>query len=69
LPSKKGLALAVEKLPVLLAALHQAARTIDLDDGVAEDANSDLLNDDERKYLCDKFGVDPKEFDDILGLQ
>jgi len=67
LPSKKGLALAVDKLPVLLAALHQAARVIDQDDGVSEDRNVELLSEDERKYLCEEFGVDPNEFDDILG--
>lgn len=67
LPSKKGLALAVEKLPVLLAALHQAGRQIDLDDGASnEDGDDELLNQEERNYLCEKFALDPKEFDEIL---
>lgn len=70
LPSKKGLAIALEKLPVLLAALHQAARAIDSDDGVSsEDGDSELLSEEDRKYLCERFDVDPKEFDDILGEQ
>ena len=69
LPSKKGLALAIEKLPVLLAALHQAARQIDLDDGISdEQGEAEFLSEEEQRYLCEKFGVDPKEFEEILGV-
>ena len=69
LPSKKGLALGVEKLPILLAALHQVARQIDIDDGVSvEEGEGDFLSEEEQKYLCEKFGVDQSEFDEILGV-
>lgn len=70
LPTKKGLAFAVEKLPILLAALHQAAQAIDhgietpRDDGGSDGS---LLTDQERRRLCDKFGIDPSEIDEIFG--
>ena len=70
LPTKKGLAFAVEKLPILLTALRQAAQVIDHgietpgDDG-GTDGN--LLTDQERRRLCDKFGIDPIEIDEIFG--
>ncbi len=70
LPSRKGLAFAVEKLPILLAVLHQAAQLIDQSDGVLSDVgstDSNLLSEQERKHLCDKFGIDQSEIDEIFG--
>ena len=70
LPTKKGLAFAVEKLPILLASLHQAAQLIHHaketpSDSGATDGN--LLTDQERTHLCDKFGIEPSEIDEIFG--
>jgi hypothetical protein len=69
-PSPKGLAFAVEKLPILLAALSQAGRLIDQDAGVLpSDGVTDpqLLSEEERKLLCEKFGIDASEIDEIFG--
>jgi transcriptional coactivator p15 (PC4) len=69
LPSKKGLAFAVEKLPILLAALHQAAQLIDGNEHVepgAGTSDSNLLSEQERRELCEKFGLDLSEIDEIF---
>jgi hypothetical protein len=70
LPTKKGLAFTVEKLPVLLASLHQAAQLIDHAKENPSDSSGtvgNLLTDQERTHLCDKFGIDPSEIDEIFA--
>jgi hypothetical protein len=37
-------------------------------DSLSEESDGDLLSEEEQKYLCEKFGVDPSEFDEILGV-
>lgn len=63
---QEGIGTGRRKASILLAALHQVARQIDLDDGVSVD--EDLLSEEEQKYLCEKFGVDSSKFDEILGV-
>lgn len=65
-PSKKGLAIGVEKLPVLLASLHQAAEVVGQD--MPEDVQDDeeLLTPAEKAALCDEFNIDIQEIDKSL---
>ena len=66
-PSKKGLAIGVEKLPVLLASLHQAAEVVGQD--MPEDAQDDegLLTAAEKAALSDELHIDIQEIDDTLN--
>jgi hypothetical protein len=65
-PSKKGLAIGVEKLPVLLASLHQAAEVVGQD--MPEDVEDDeaLLTPAEKATLCDELNLDIEEIDKSL---
>lgn len=63
-PSKKGLALAVDKLPVLLAALHKAAEIVGQEQpGIVED---ELLTVSERSKLSEMFKLDPERIEDSI---
>jgi len=62
-PSKKGLALGVEKLPVLLAALHKAAELVGEADPPTELAEDDLLTEGERRQLAKLFQLSPDQVD------
>jgi hypothetical protein len=65
-PSKKGLAIGVEKLPILLASLHQAAEIEGQD--MPEDVQDDeeLLTAAEKAALCDELNIDIQEIDKSL---
>jgi len=65
-PSKKGLAIRTEKLPVLLGVLHRAAELTgeDLEQESVSDAD-DLLSSTERAELGQMFGVDPNLVEEL----
>jgi hypothetical protein len=66
-PSPKGLAIGVEKIPVLLASLHQAAEALGQDTPEpAEDENS-LLTQEEKAALCEEFNIDIAQIDGLLS--
>ncbi|SRR6266568_240756 len=61
LPSKKGLALGVDKLPVLLASLHKAAELVGQAEPEPEVPRDELLTDAERSELAKLFKLEPDE--------
>lgn len=65
-PSKKGLAIAIEKLPLLLASLHQAAEVVgqDIPENVQDD--EEILTPAEKAALCDEFNIDMQEVEKSL---
>jgi len=65
-PSPKGLAMGVEKLPMLLASLHRAAEVLgqDAPDDVQDE--EELLTLSEKAALCDEFNIDMQEVDNSL---
>jgi len=63
-PSKKGLALTVEKLPVLLAALHRAAEMAGQEQ--PEILEDELLTVSERSTLSEMFKLDPERIEDSI---
>ena len=66
-PSPKGLAIGVEKIPVLLASLHRAAEVLGQDTPEpAEDDNS-VLTLEEKAALCDEFNIDIGQIDGLLS--
>ena len=68
LPSKKGLALSVDQLPVLLAALHKAAEVIGEAGPESEVTQDELLTNAERGELAKLFELKPDEIEDtVLG--
>jgi hypothetical protein len=66
-PSPKGLAIGVEKIPVLLASLHQAAEVLGQDTPEpAEDENS-VLTLEEKAALSEEFNVSLTQIDELLS--
>lgn len=63
-PSKKGLVLSVEKLPVLLAALHKAAEMVGQEQ--LEIVEDELLTVAERSKLSEMFKLDPNRIEDSI---
>jgi len=66
LPSKKGLALTVDKLPVLLAALHKAAELVGEVDSDPEPLGDELLTDAERSELAKIFELRPDQVENSV---
>jgi len=66
LPSKKGLALSVDQLPVLLAALHKAAELVGEADLESEVTGDELLTDAERGELARLFKLKPDQIEDSV---
>jgi hypothetical protein len=63
-PSKKGLALTVEKLPMLLGALQKAAGMVgQLQPEMVDD---DFLTDAERSKLSEMFKLDQERIEEII---
>lgn len=65
-PSQKGLAMAVEKLPLLLASLHQAAEFAGQDLPEESQDEDEVLTPAEKAALCDEFNIDMHEVDRSL---
>jgi len=65
-PSRKGIAIGIEKLPFLLAALHQAADALGQDQ--PEDSNDEnaLLTQEEKAVLCEEMNVEMTEVEESL---
>ena len=65
-PSKKGIAVGVEKLPALLASLHEALQILGQDepDPAVEDAI--LLTTEEKAVLCEELKINMDELDTML---
>ena len=61
LPSKKGLALTVDKLPVLLASLHKAAELVGEAEPECEVVEDELLTEAERGELAKIFQLEPDQ--------
>ena len=66
LPSKKGLALSVDKLPVLLAALHKAAELVGEADPEPEAGGDELLTDAEKSELAKLFELKPDQIEETV---
>ena len=66
-PSKKGVSIGIEKLPMLLAALHQAADFLGQDSPEPSERDDELLTSEEKGMLCDELKVEMDEIDNILG--
>jgi hypothetical protein len=65
-PSKKGLAMGVEKLPVLLASLHEAAEILGQDEPENSAEEDEILTPGEKAVLCDELGIDMDQLKDVL---
>ena len=66
MPSRKGLAMGVEKLPILLASLHQAAEVLGQDAPDAVHDEEEILTPAEKAALCDEFDIDMQEVENSL---
>jgi Transcriptional Coactivator p15 (PC4) len=66
-PGKKGLALGVEKLPVLLASLHQAAEMLGQDQPELAEEENWLLTAEEKAAICEEFNVGMEQVDELLS--
>jgi hypothetical protein len=66
-PSKKGLALGVEKLPVLLATLHQAAELLGQDAPDQVEDENELLTSEEKAILCEEFNLEIGQIEGLLS--
>ncbi len=64
-PSKKGVSLNVQKLPVLLGCLHKAALLVGEDDH--EIAEEELLTPAERAILAKEYDVSPDEVEELAA--
>jgi hypothetical protein len=66
-PSKKGISIGVEKLPTLLASLHQAADALGQD--LPEPTNSDeeLLTPEEKGTMCEECNLDITDINQMLS--
>ena len=66
-PSKKGLAITTEKLPVLLGALHKAADITGEDwQGILDEDEGSLLTAIERVELAKLCGVEPSQIEEFV---
>ncbi len=66
LPGKKGLALTVDKLPLLLAALHKAAEMVGAEDTESDGAEDEALTDAERDELAKLFELKPDQIENTV---
>jgi hypothetical protein len=67
-PSKKGLAVTTDKLPMLLGALHKAAEVAGEDwEASVDDAQDALLTAEERVELAGLCGVEPEHVEEFLS--
>ena len=66
-PSQKGLAIGVEKIPLLLASLHQAAEVLGQDTPEPADNENAVLTPEEKAVLCDEFNLDIAQIDGLLS--
>lgn len=67
-PTKKGLSLSTDKLPLLLAALHRAAEVLGENETEPELLDEEYLTDVERAKLGEAFGLSPAQVDgEIFG--
>jgi Transcriptional Coactivator p15 (PC4) len=66
-PSTKGLAIGVEKLPILLASLHQAAEILGQDAPEPVEEEDALLTTQEKAALCEELGMDMEQIDNFLS--
>lgn len=64
-PSKKGLAIGVEKLPLLLASLHEAVVALGQDAPEPADEEEALLTADEKAVFCEELKI---EMDQLQGM-
>ena len=66
-PSKKGLAISVEKLPMLLGSLHQATEFLGQDEPEVAEEDGAFLTVEERAVLCEELNVTTEEIDGLLS--
>jgi hypothetical protein len=65
-PSPKGLAIGIEKIPLLLAALQQAAEILgqDLPEKLQEDDG--ILTSEEKASICEEFNIEINQVDGLF---
>jgi hypothetical protein len=63
-PSKKGLAIGVEKLPILLASLHEAAEILGQDQPGPAEEEAAFLTAEEKAILSEEFKVPIEQIQD-----
>lgn len=65
-PSQKGLALNVEKLPILLAAIHKAAEMAGEEPIELTSDEEEILSPSERATLCGTFALDQERLEETI---
>ncbi len=66
-PSPKGLAIGVEKIPILLAALHQAAEVLGQDAPEPLQEEDAVLTTEEKATLCEEFDIGMDQLDNLFS--
>jgi hypothetical protein len=66
-PSKKGISIGIEKLPILLACLHQAADILGQDAPEPSEGEGAFLTPEEKATLCEEFNVEMEQIDGLLS--
>lgn len=65
-PSKKGISIGIEKLPLLLAALHQAADFLGQDAPDPADNEEALLTPEEKGVMCEELRIEMDQVNEML---
>lgn len=65
-PSKKGLAIGVEKLPALLASLHEAVEALGQDEADPAGEDAVLLTGEEKAALCEELKINMDDLHTML---
>jgi hypothetical protein len=66
-PSRKGISIGIEKLPILLACLHQAADILGQDAPEPSESEDDFLTTEERATLCEELNIEMEQINGILS--
>lgn len=66
-PSKKGISIGIEKLPILLACLHQAADILGQDAPEPVEDENEFLTTEEKATLCEELNIEMGQIDGLLS--
>jgi hypothetical protein len=65
-PTKKGISIGIEKLPTLLASLHQAADCLGQDAPEPVGNDEELLTPEEKGIMCEELKVEMEQINGML---
>lgn len=66
-PTRKGISIGIEKLPILLASLHQAADFLGQDAPEPTDNEEELLTPEEKGAMCEELKVEMEQINGIFS--